>query len=72
VEARLQMLRDVLGDQRRADLARLERRCLFVQRADDDALLVGQHRTADRTRDVVLGEFRRGAHVDNFVKFAEL
>jgi len=68
----LQMLRDVACDQRRADLARLERRHLLVQCADDDAFLIGQHRAIDRAGNVILGEFRRSAHVDDFVKFAEL
>ena len=31
-----------------------------------------EHRAVDRAGDVVVGEFRRGAHVDDFVKLGEL
>ena len=72
VEMRFDMVRDVLRYQCRADLARLERRHLLVQRADGDALLVRQYRAVDGAGDVVIGEFGRGAHVDDFVKLGEL
>ena len=67
---------DVLGDiarhQRSTHLVGLERRHLLVQRANANALLVIQHRAVDGAGDVVFGEFRRGAHVDNLVKLIEL
>ena len=51
-------------DQRGADLLRLERADLRVQRADARTLVVVEHRAADRAGKVVVGELRGAAHVE--------
>jgi hypothetical protein len=62
----------VARDQFRADLLRLERRDLLVQRPDLGALDVVQHRRGDRAGDVILREFRGRACVDNGIEVAEI
>jgi hypothetical protein len=66
------MARDVLRDQRRAELFRLEHRNLLVEGADPGAFLVIQHRHADRVGQVVFGKFGRCAGVDQGIEFGEL
>ena len=67
-QPRLDMRRRVAEHQRRADLAREERRLLLVDRADPRPLLVVQDRQVDGARHVVLLEFGRRAHVDDAVE----
>ena len=54
--------------QRRTELAGEERAFLLVDRAHPGAFLVVEHRQADGAGNVVLGEFRRAAHVDDGIK----
>jgi hypothetical protein len=68
----LDVVRDVPRHQCGAELLRLEGRHLFVQGADTGALLVVQHRQADRARQAVLGELARRARIDDGVEFGEL
>ena len=67
----LQVVRDVAGDDRRADLARREARDLHVERPHLGALLVGEHRQADRAGHMVLGELGGAAHIDDRVERTE-
>jgi hypothetical protein len=62
---------DIARDQRGAHPGRLERRHLLVHRADDHPLLIAQHGRVDRAWNVVLGEFERRAHVDDFIEARE-
>ncbi len=60
--------RDVGGDQRAAEAAGVEGGLLLVHGADDDALVVVEHRQVDRAGDVVFGELGGRARVDDLVK----
>ena len=64
----LYVVGDVLRHQRGAELLRVERGDLLVQRADPRTLLVVEHGRRDRARHVVLGVLGRGAHVDDRVE----
>jgi hypothetical protein len=55
----------------RADLLRFEGADLLVGGADQDALLVVQHRAVDGAGDVVEREFGFAARVDDGVEFVE-
>jgi hypothetical protein len=72
----LEELRDVLADvlrhQRGAELLRVERRDLLVQRSDLRALGVVEHRRGNGAGDVVLGVFGGRARVDNRVVLLEI
>ena len=67
-EALAQMPRDIAAHERRAELARLERRALLVDRPDARALLVVQHRAVDGAAHVIRGELALRARVDDLVK----
>ena len=67
-EPLLDMVGGVAEHQRRAQLAGQERALLFIDGTDPRTLFVVQHRQADRAGDVILGIFRRAAHIDNGVK----
>ncbi len=71
-EGLLDVARDVFRHQRRAALLRIEGRDLLVKGADRGALGVVEHRAVDRAGHVVLGEFRRRAHVYDLVKPGQL
>ena len=62
------VVRDVLRQQRGAELLGVELRDLLVQRADLRALVVVEHRRRDRARDMVGVEFRRRSAVDDAVE----
>ena len=64
--------RDVGGHQRTAEAAGVEGRLLLVHRADDDALVVVEHRQVDRAGNVVFGELGGRARVDDLVKAGQL
>ena len=70
-EVRLDMPCHVLRNQCRADLARLERRHLLVNRADACALLIVERRTVHRAGNMIDGEFRGRTHIDDFVEIFE-
>ena len=72
VQLFFEMAGNVARHQCGADLARLERRHLLVQRADADALRVVQYRAVGRARDVVFGILGRRTHVDDAIEFGEL
>ena len=67
-----QMARDIGGDQRRAGFLGVERRGLLVQGADARALIVVENRRRDRTRNVVMRELGRRAHIDDGIEGAQL
>ena len=60
--------RDVRRHQRATQAAGVEGGLLLVQGADDDALVVVEHRQVDRAGDVVFGELGGRARVDDLVK----
>ena len=63
-----QMPRGVSRHQRGADLAGEEGGLLLVDGADPRPLCIVEDGQVDRTRQVILGEFRRGTHVDHRVE----
>src|SRR5262245_30517388 len=67
-EARVQVARNVAAYDCRADLPRVERRKLFVDRADAGALFVIEHRTVRGAANVVRSELAFRAHIDDLVK----
>src|SRR6185437_2445689 len=71
-EALLDRARDVARGDRRAEPLRLEGRLLLVDGADERALLVVEHRNVDRAGQVVLGELRGTARVENVVEAADV
>ena len=71
-ERRIEMVSDIACDHGRADPRGVERRDLLVQGADGDALLVAEYRRVDRTGNVVVVEFERCAHVDDFVELVQV
>ena len=70
-EEALDMLRRVLGEERRAQLLSLERGDLLVHGADLRALGVVEHRRRDCAGDVVLGKLGGRAHIDDGVEIRE-
>ena len=62
----------VFRDQRGADLLGFEHRYLLVKRADAGALLIVQHRHAQRIGQVIFGKFTRRAGIDDGIEFGEL
>ena len=62
------MARDIARDQRGAELSRLERRDLLVDRADARALLVVEHRAAERARNMVFGELGGRARIEDRIE----
>jgi hypothetical protein len=71
-QAFLDVARDVLRHQRRAELLGLEHRNLLVEGADAGAFLVVQDRHADRAGQAVFGKLGRRASVDDGVELGEL
>ena len=71
-EVLFNVARNVAADQRSADFLRIERRDLFVERADTDAFFIVKYRAVGGAGDVILGEFRLGTHVNHLVKLGEL
>ena len=67
-ELLLQMPRDVRGHHRAADPARLEGALLLVERADDAALIVVEHRAVDGAGNVVDRELGRRARIDERIE----
>ena len=61
-------MRHITGNNCRADFAGFEWAFLFVDRPDDCPFFVRHGWQTDRARDVVLGVFGRGTHVDHGVK----
>ncbi|MCY1545471.1 hypothetical protein D9M68_814160 [compost metagenome] len=66
------MRRDVARHQRGAHPRGLERRDLLVKRADHGPLFVAQHRRVDRARNMIVGEFERRTHIDDFIEIIPL
>ena len=67
-----EVLADVARNQRRAFLLGLERTGLLVQGADLGALRIIQHRAVDGARNMVFGELRGAADIDDGVVAAEI
>ena len=61
---------DVARGQRSPQAGRVERR-LAIQRAHAGAFVVAEHRRIHGAGDVVVGEFQRRAHVDDFVEIIQ-
>ena len=63
--------RDVTRDNRRTDLARVERGDLGVNRPHPRALGVVEHGEIHRARNMILGKFGGGADIDALGKIAQ-
>jgi len=66
------MPRHILRHQRGAELFRLERRHLLVERADLGALGVVQHRRRDRARNMVERVLGGGTRIDDSVVILDI
>ena len=64
----VQVARDIARDQRGPQAPRLEPALLDVDRPDDSAFLVGEHRQVEGARHVILGELGGAAHVDHRIE----
>src|SRR5258705_11588341 len=71
-ETLVDVQRDVLRNQRRADFFRVERRDLLVERADVGPLRIVEHRAVQGFGHMIEREFGGRAHVDHLVKGIEL